>query len=155
MLHLQGMRIAHADGQQQVQKELLRRRYAESMASTQAQITTNSIMNTATICLPTPPAKYRHWNRREVEYGGLDALEMTYTNHSVATVRDNPVGYPFAGYGSGDNEKELSFGANESETSFGTSNPGPTWNKGAIGQDLEVQYSDRVRARDTPVRCSL
>jgi len=125
MLHLQGMRIAHADGQKQVQKELLRRRCAESMASTQAQITTDSSTNTTTICLPTPPAKYRHWNRREVEYGGLDVLEMTYTNHSVSTVGDSSVKYPFASDGSGHNGKKLSFGADESDTSFGTSRLGP------------------------------
>jgi hypothetical protein len=99
MLHLRGMRIAHADGQQQVQKELLRRRYAESLASTQVQ--TNST-NPIFTCLPVPPPQYRHWNRREMDHRGPDIIEMTSTSHSVTTVGGTSVKYPFSSYQSGD-----------------------------------------------------
>lgn len=140
------MRIAHIDGQQQVQKELLRRRYAESLALTQAQTTTNSSVNSTLTYLPTPPAQYRHWTRRESEREGLDVLEMTSTNHSVATVEDHPVKYPFAGYQSGDIGKKPSFSATESEMSFGTSRSGQNWNKGGMDHDLERHPSDHQRA---------
>lgn len=144
MMRFRGMRIAHTDGQQQVQKELLRRRYAESLASTQIQTITNDSVNATITCLPTPPAQYRHCNRREVGHGGLDVLEMTSTNYSVTTVGDSAVQYPFARYGSGAIGKEPSFGANGSETSFG-SRSGLNWNKGGIDQDLECQLSDQTR----------
>ena len=141
MLHIRGMHIAHADGQQQVQKELLRRRYAESFASTQVQTTTNSSMNATIACLPTPPAQYRHWSRREVGHEGVDVLEMNSTNHSVTTVGDSSVQYPFVSYGNGAMGKKPSFGANGSETSFGTSRSGSKWNKGGMDQDLECRLS--------------
>lgn len=111
------MRIAHDAGQQQVQKELLRRRYAESLALAQDQTTTYSSANSTLTYLPTPPAQYRDWNRREREHGGLDVLEMPSTNHSVK--------YPFASYQGEDIGKKPSFGANRSETSFDTGTPGP------------------------------
>lgn len=125
MLHLRGMHIAHEAGQQQVQKELLRRRYAESLAPAQDQTTTYSSANSTLTYLPTPPAQYRDWNRRERERGDLDVLEMPATNHSVTTVVDRPVKYPFTGYQSEDIGKKPSFGANGSETSFDTGTPGP------------------------------
>lgn len=136
MLHFRGMRIAHADGQQQVQKELLRRRFAESLASTQVQTTTS--VNATISCLPTPPAQYRHWNRREVEHGGPDVLEMTSTNHSVTTVGDSSVQYPFTSYESGAVGQKPSSGANGSETSFSTSRLGSNWIKGGIDQDSQM-----------------
>jgi len=145
MLHLRGMRIAHADGQQQVQRELLRRRYAESLALAQDQTTTNSSATSTLTYLPTPPAQYRDWNRREREHGGLDVLEMTSTNHSATTVVDRLVEYPFASYyHSGDFGKKPPSGANGSETSIDTSRPGTHWNKRGMDQDLERQLSDQT-----------
>lgn len=144
ILHLRGMRIAHTDGQKQVQKELLRRRYAESLALTQAQTTTNSSANSTLTYLPTPPAQYRHWNRRESGQGGLDVLEMTSTDHSVTTVEDHSVKYPFSSYQRGDIGKKPSFGTTESEMSFDTSKPGTNWNKGGMDQDLERRLSDQT-----------
>ena len=138
------MRIAHTDGQKQVQKELLRRRYAESLALTQAQTTTNSSANSTLTYLPTPPAQYRHWNRRESEHEGLDVLEMTSTNHSVTTVEDHSVKYPFGSHQSGGIGKNPSFGATGSELSFDTSKPGPNWNKGEMDQDLQRRLSDQT-----------
>ena len=139
------MRIAHTDGQKQVQKELLRRRYAERLALTQAQTTTNSSANSTLTYLPTPPAQYRHWNRRESAQGGLDILEMTSTNHSVTTVEDHSVKYPFSSYQSGDIGKTPSFGATGSEMSFDTSKSGQKWNKGGMDQDLDRRLSDQTR----------
>ncbi len=140
------MRIAHIDGQQQVQKELIRRRYAESLALTQAQTTTSSSANSTLTYLPTPPAQYRHWNRRLSEHGGHDVLEMTSTNHSVTSVEDRSAKYPFASYQSEDIGKEPSFSATGSEMSFGTSIPGSNWNKGGMDHDLERHPSDHQRA---------
>jgi len=139
------MRIAHADGQQQVQKELLRRRHAESLAYAQAQTTTNSSANATLTYLPTPPAQYRDWNRREREHGCLDDLEMTSTNYSVTNFGDSSVKYPFASYQSGDIGKKPSFGANRSEESFDTSRMSPDWHKGGMDRDLERQLSDQTR----------
>ena len=102
-------------------------------------------MNATLAYLPTPPAQYRHWNSREVEHGGLDVLAMVSTNHSVTTVEDGSVKYPFASYRSGTTGKKPSFGANGSETSFGTSIVGPNWSKGGMDQDLEHQHSDQIR----------
>jgi hypothetical protein len=140
MLHLRGMRIAHADGQQQVQKELLRRRYAESLASTQVQTNTNTSTNPIFTCLPVPPPQYRHWNRREMEHRGPGIIEMTSTSHSVTTVGDTSVKYPFPSYQGGDIGKKAPLGANGNETSFGTSRLGPSWNQCGIVQDLEGQH---------------
>jgi hypothetical protein len=145
MLHLRGMRIAHEDGQQQVQKELFRRRYAESLAHTQDQTTTNISENSTLTYLPTPPAQYRDWNRREREHGDLDILEMPSTNHSATTVVDRSVKYPFTSYQSGDLGKKPSFGTNGSETSLGTGKQGIDWNKGGMDRDLERQLSDQTR----------